>query len=498
MNDEDDEEQFFQTVKANFVKTLQPAHKERTKRIIEGAVQKVHEMTIHAQMLLKLFFLWKYENNEELPFLDITYLRLVFKSVCLLPAVGGGAPMTAQNLENFNELRAFHHVHYLQTRVGGDLQHYDNLSAIIEYSALEYKTCIENNIKLHFPKYVRRYISAVYPNVAKRVASAILADVMTPLVDFRSPAEYHEFVEQCFGEIVPQANAIRMGSVYYDVKVYLSSLSSLSCLSRLSRLSRLSLSRLCRLYLSRLSLSLLLTHTRTHTHTHTQARPQFYIVFMIKMNKVIESRGLHILNIFPMRTSNIPGQITIDSTTLRRLLCQEGKMEKLTEEVKKEIWNKFFKTKTQQFKRFYFLVKTDAVSISIIKSKSIEGSRKRKRKKKNPKAKATTPYADDWIAGEKEKGRADFQDLTLLAFDPGVSQLLYGTNGSKSDAKRISYTNPQRVKETKSKKYQKIRKEKERSFLAQGLSIESWNALLRHQPKNTVGLNKLQKLYKQP
>ena len=446
MNDEDDEEQLFQTVKTNFLKTLQPAHKERTKQIIEGAVQKVHEITIHAQMLLKLFFLWKYENDEELPFLDITYLRLVFKSVCLLPAVGGGASMTAENLENFNELRAFHHVHYLQTRVGGDLQHYDNLSAIIEYSALEYKTCIENNIKLHFPKYVRRYISAAYPNVTERVASAILADIMIPLVDFRSPAEYHEFVEQCFGEIVPQANAIRMGSVYYDVKV----------------------------------------------------RPQFYIAFMIKMNKVIESRGLHILNIFPMRTSNIPGQITIDSTTLRKLLYQEGKMEKLTEEVKKEIWNKFFKIKTQQFKRFYFVVKTDAVSISIIKSKSIEGSRKRKRKKKNPKAKATIPYADDWIAGEKEKGRTDFQDLTLLAFDPGVSQLLYGTNGSKSDAKRISYTNPQRVKETKSKKYQKIRKEKERSFLVQGLSIESWNALLRHQPKNTVGLNKLQKLYKQP
>ena len=83
MNDEDDEEQLFQTVKTNFLKTLQSAHKERTKQIIEGAVQKVHEITIHAQMLLKLFFLWKYENNEELPFLDITYLRLVFKSVCL-------------------------------------------------------------------------------------------------------------------------------------------------------------------------------------------------------------------------------------------------------------------------------------------------------------------------------------------------------------------------------------------------------------------------------
>ena len=110
-------------------------------------------MTIHAQKHLKMFFLWKFERGEELPYLDVTYMRLVFKSVCSRPAVGGGAPMTAQNLENFNELRTFHDTHYLQTRGGGDLQHYDNLSAIIEYSALEYKTCIENNIKLHFPKY---------------------------------------------------------------------------------------------------------------------------------------------------------------------------------------------------------------------------------------------------------------------------------------------------------------------------------------------------------
>ena len=177
--------------------------------------------------------------------------------------------MSAENLQKFEELKNFHDTHYLQTRVGGDLQHYDNLSAIIEYSALEYKTCIENNIKLHFPKYVRRYISAVYPNVTKRIASAILADIMIPLVDFRSPAEYHEFVEQCFGEIVPQANAIRMGSVYYDVKVYLSSLSSLSCLSRLSRLSRLSLSSLSSLSLSSLSsLSVSPSHTHTHTHIH--------------------------------------------------------------------------------------------------------------------------------------------------------------------------------------------------------------------------------------
>jgi len=174
---------------------------------------------------------------------------------------------------------------------------------------------------------------------------------------------------------------------------------------------------------------------------------------MIKMTKVIESRGLPILNIFPMRSSNVPGHITIDSTTLRKLLYEKDKTKKLNEEIKKEIWNKFFKINTQQFKRFHFLVKTDAVSISIIKSKSIEGSRKGKRKKKKPKVEHTIPYADDWIAGEKEKGRTDFQDLTLLAIDPGVSQLLYGTNGSKSDAKRISYTNPQRVKETKSKKY---------------------------------------------
>ena len=35
------QEQSFQNIKTNFVKTLQPPHKERTKQIIEETVQKV-------------------------------------------------------------------------------------------------------------------------------------------------------------------------------------------------------------------------------------------------------------------------------------------------------------------------------------------------------------------------------------------------------------------------------------------------------------------------
>ena len=151
--------------------------------------------------------------------------------------------MTAQNLENFNELREFHDTHYLQTRVGGDLQNYENLGAIFEYSSLEYITCIENNVKLHFQKYVRRYISALYPNLTKQIYSAILEDIMIPREEKRCPNEYQEFVDECIGTIVPETNTLQMGSVYYDVKVYLS-LSSLS--SRLVSLVSLVSSRLSR------------------------------------------------------------------------------------------------------------------------------------------------------------------------------------------------------------------------------------------------------------
>ena len=208
-----DEQQLFQTVKANLQKTLQPGEKERTTQIIEETVFQVHEMTKHAQKLLKLFFLSKFKAGENLPYLDIAFMRSVFKSVCSRPASVRGPGMTHENQLIFDELKKFHDTHYLPSRVLGDISSYQNLHAIIEYSSKEYITSIENNVKLHFGKYVRRYIAAEYPNLAKRIYSAILQDIMIPREEKRCPNEYQIFVDNCIGTIVPEANTMHMGSV---------------------------------------------------------------------------------------------------------------------------------------------------------------------------------------------------------------------------------------------------------------------------------------------
>ena len=204
-----------------------------------------------------------------------------------------------------------------------------------------------------------------------------------------------------------------------------------------------------------------------------------------------------------MRTSNVPGFVTIDSTTLCKLLhtAEEGRQQiKLDEAGKKKIWKRYFKIDTRQFKDFYFFIKTDAVSINIVcSSKKYAGFKSKKRKrKKSAEQNEKFPYANDWVTKKKENPNFDASSSTLVGVDPGVNQLLYATNGNKSDATHLSYTGSQRVKETKSKKSLKIRKEKERKTKVQGLSIESWNSLLKNEPQNTVGVNKFQKLYKQP
>jgi hypothetical protein len=74
------------------------------------------------------------------------------------------------------------------------------------------------------------------------------------------------------------------------------------------------------------------------------------------------------LNCFPMRTSNVPGFVTIDSTTLCKLLhtAKEGRQQiKLDEAGKKKIWKRYFKINTRQFKEFYFIIKTDSAGFVV-------------------------------------------------------------------------------------------------------------------------------------
>jgi transposase len=94
-------------------------------------------------------------------------------------------------------------------------------------------------------------------------------------------------------------------------------------------------------------------------------------------------------------------------------------------------------------------------------------------------------YIDELTVDEKETLR----DKKAVAIDPNLSDLIYCIDGSDTT---FRYTQNQRRKETKAKKYRDILQQNKRSTKIDGKSINEWEAELSHHNKKTLDFDALQ------
>lgn len=224
-----------------------------------------------------------------------------------------------------------------------------------------------------------------------------------------------------------------------------------------------------------------------------KATPQKYLKYMIFMNIELEKIEGKMYQFFPLQSSIIPRHIKIDTKSVIELLVDKGKKEYLDNiEVNKEfLWDKFFNI-TQKIKDYKFdnTIITDgyATSLRFIHNDYIEGEKIKKEKMKNGRK-----DAKEMTEEEKEKKKLDKKILQdekkelnklkqkdkpkkiekiqefpyiddvekvdlegkHIFIDPGKRSLFTMMN---DDGKFYSYTNKQRVNETKRLKYQNILK----------------------------------------
>jgi len=148
--------------------------------------------------------------------------------------------------------------------------------------------------------------------------------------------------------------------------------------------------------------------------------------------------------------------IRLDTTTLVHLLFtkKQGIKDKFLRngELKRnedKIWNFFFRTEKQEFNKpnycFHHMIETDGISCSILFLHKDKVGRK-VTLSKCPKPEL---YIDDI-------NNPELQDKKIVAIDPGKCDLLYCVDNDNKDANTFRYSQDQRRKETKSKKYSKI------------------------------------------
>jgi len=309
---------------------------------ITDAVIKCNKIVINTLMFMKLYLLDYFENNNKLPEIDKVFVNSCMKILCNESA--SGRPPKKEIKELKDKLTAFYNSDYKPLIKDTDLD-YTHLNTVLDYLTIGIITMYENNIKLHYVEYIERYVNIVWKkketilkikeenkeedkqkklvNEFCRQLRKIKTDILEISSEYKSDEKYHNWIKDIKKTITPNKHKYQKDSLYYDL----------------------------------------------------QCNPQDYLPCMIRMMKEVEKDKVMIYNVFPMRNDIIMKSIKLDTTTLVHLLFtqkQGNKTDYLLEgnlkKYENEIWEFFFRTERQCFKKpkytFHHMIETDGVSCS--------------------------------------------------------------------------------------------------------------------------------------
>ena len=404
---------------------------------IQDAVYRTNYITTKTSLLLRLWCLDKYHNGIDIPFINENTIKMCMKSLIL--ASSGPKPKN-NNLLLLNEFKNLHNF---------TLEDCVNLSSILNYYAITILTSIETNIKMHFFDYVNRFINSYFK------------------VFYKDEITNKEFKKQLFKDLYVVKNDILNGTLKANVKFHN--------------------------WINEYRFKIVPEEFEINYYYDVKATPQKYLKYMIFMNIELEKIEGKMYQFFPLQSSIIPRHIQIDTKSVIELLVDKGKKEYLDNiELNKEfLWDKYFNI-TQKIKdhKFDNTIITDgyATSLRFIHNDYIEGEKIKKEKMKKGRKDAkemTEEYKeqkklDKKILQDEEKELNklkqkdkpkkiekiqefpyidDVEKVDLegkhIFIDPGKRSLFTMMN---DDGRFYSYTNKQRVNETKRLKYQNILK----------------------------------------
>ena len=118
--------------------------------ILQKAIIRTNAITSKTYFLLRLWVLHKYHNNQEIPEITTDTISMCMKSV--IKSSSGQKPKgnNAILLQEFCILNTF------------ELEDGSNLSSILDYYSTTMITSIENNIKMRFFDYIKRFVNCYF------------------------------------------------------------------------------------------------------------------------------------------------------------------------------------------------------------------------------------------------------------------------------------------------------------------------------------------------
>jgi hypothetical protein len=324
---------------------------ENYKSIIFDACNRTNQIVIHSYQFLRLWILNKYHSDEQIPLINENLIKMCFKS--LIKESSGPKPK-GNNLKLLEEFKIFYKNTYKNLGLENVLDG-SYLSQILNNMSIDMKTNIENNIKLHFFKYVNRFVNSSFRKINNDIIDK---------ADKGKKIELRKILNKDIYEIKQDLfnNTLKSNVKYYD-------------------------------WINKHRNNIFPKEYKKTYEFDIQNEPQKYIKSMIYMCLEIEKENTKSFQFFPLRTDISIKNIQIDTKSLIELFIKEdkGKLLKDIENVKEQIWNTFFKLNTKIFKQnnyiFDYVILTDChtVSIKFLNKKNMEEETKKKENKKNKK-----------------------------------------------------------------------------------------------------------------
>jgi hypothetical protein len=421
-----------------------------TLEIINDAVSRTNYITTKSYFLLRLWVLQKYHNNQDIPHITEDTIKMSMKSLVKASAGPKAKGNNLLLLQEFQQLHSF------------SLEDGKNLSATLDYYSTTMITAIENNIKMHFMDYVKRFVNSYFKSIHKeeiqnkefkkqlyKELQAVKNDIINNTTT--SEPKYQTWLNENRYKIVPQEYDT---SYYYDIKV----------------------------------------------------NPQRYLKYMIFMNLQLEEKEAKMFQFFPLQTQIIPRHIQLDTKSIIDLLVDTDKKQYLdnVEKHKEILWDKYFTIK--QYLRKYdfdYTIITDGYAVSLRflhkdfakeerikkdkmkngkkalkgltneekktkKQEKITQQNKIKEENKQKRVLETKQRKEQNIKINKEPKKETQQEFPYIDevetkelegkhifIDPGKRSLLTMMD---DDGNYLSYTNKHRICETKRMKYQALLK----------------------------------------
>ena len=448
---------FFKGIKTSIKSVLK--HPDINLPKITNAVIKCNKIVIQTLMFMKLFLLHHYDKHTTLPVINDEFINSCMKILCNEKSTG--RPPKKEIKELKDTLTSFYKTDF-QPLIQDENLDYTHMNTILDYLTIDILTMYENNIKFHYVEYVERYVNVVWKkkfivskirklNITQKEKEQkvnnlcsqlrkIKTDLLnTETINYKSNSAYHKWINQQKKIITPNKSIYKKNNIVYDL----------------------------------------------------MCSPFDYFGNMIFMMKQVEKEDQTISNVFPMRTEVIPKHIRLDTTTLVHLLMtkkQGNKSDYLTKGNLKrkedKIWEFFFRTERKFFKKkhysFHHMIETDGVSCSLLLLRKDLVGKKLPMMKKGL---STETYIDEL------NDYSTLQNKKIVAIDPGKCDLIYCVDNDNKDANKFRYSQDQRRKETKKKKYSKIHLELKKEKI-NGKTIIEWETELSKLNRKSLDIQK--------